>query len=60
MKFLTFLNAGCIDICKNMLKSAERVGLNMDDFIIACLDKESYDSFNEYSGAYLYKDQDII
>jgi hypothetical protein len=40
MKFLTQLNSGCLEICKNMLKSAKIVGLNTDDFIIACLDKE--------------------
>lgn len=45
MKFLTFLNYGCHDICLNMLKSAEKVGINMDDFIIACMDEEVYKSF---------------
>lgn len=45
MKFLTFLNSGCRDICLNMLKSAENVGINMDDFIIACMDEDVYESF---------------
>lgn len=57
MKFLTQLNSGCIDICKNMLKSAEHVGLNKDDFIIACLDNNSYQSMKEYSTSFLYKEQ---
>lgn len=59
MKFLTQLNSGCVDICKNMLKSAENVGLNINDFIIACLDKECYDKMKEYSGAFLWKDIEL-
>jgi len=35
MKFLTFLNSGCLEICLNMLKSAENVGIDKDDFINA-------------------------
>ena len=54
MKFLTQLNSGCIDICKNMLKSAENVGLNVEDFIIACIDKDAYENMKEYKGAFLY------
>lgn len=56
MKFLTQLNSGCIDICKNMLKSAEKVGLNVDDFLIACLDKNAYEHMKEYKGAFLHGD----
>lgn len=56
MKFLTQLNSGCIEICKNMLKSAERVGLNMNDFIIACLDKNAYEQLKDYSGTFLHGD----
>ena len=59
MKFLTFLNSGCLDICLNMLKSAENVGINMDDFIIACMDKEAYESLSSYKGAFLYMDQNL-
>jgi len=59
MKFLTQLNSGCIDICKNMLKSAELVGLNTDDFIIACLDKNAYDNMKSYTGAFLYQDNNL-
>ena len=53
MKFLTFLNSGCITICKNMLISAEKVGLNPDDFIIACLDDNAFNEFKSYKNAYL-------
>ena len=61
MKFLTFLNSGCLDICLNMLKSAENVGINMDDFIIACMDEDVYTSLStaEYKGAFLYMDQQL-
>lgn len=59
MKFLTQLNSGCIDICKNMLKSAENVGLNTDDFIIACLDKNAYEALKHYKGAFLYDDIEL-
>ena len=59
MKFLTQLNSGCIDICKNMLKSAENVGLNMNDFIIACLDKNAYENLKQYQGAFLYNNIEL-
>jgi hypothetical protein len=59
MKFLTFLNSGCIEICKNMLKSAENVGINMNDFYIACLDSNAYENLKEYKNAYLHIDQPI-
>ena len=59
MKFLTFLNSGCIDICKNMLISAENVGINMDDFYIACLDLNAYENLKEYKNAFLHIDQPI-
>lgn len=59
MKFLTFLNSGCIDICKNMLISANNVGINMNDFYIACLDLNSYEELKNYPNAFLYKDLKI-
>ena len=61
MKFLTFLNSGCLDICMNMLKSAENVGINMDDFIIACMDEDVYKSLilSGYKGAFLYMEQQL-
>lgn len=59
MKFLTQLNSGCIDICKNMLKSAEKVGLSMEDFYIACLDQNAFEHMKDYPGAFLYRDQPI-
>jgi hypothetical protein len=47
MKFLTFLNSGCIDICKNMIESARRVGIPSSDFIVYCLDDASYAELNQ-------------
>ena len=37
-----------------MLKSAELVGLNPDDFIIACLDKPAHEALSAYKGAFLF------
>tara|TARA_E500000318_G_C3568594_1_gene216815 strand:+ start:3082 stop:3753 length:672 start_codon:yes stop_codon:yes gene_type:complete len=61
MKFLTFLNSGCLDICLNMLKSAENVGINMDDFIIACMDEDAYKSLSQsgYKNSFLYMDNEL-
>lgn len=61
MKFLTFLNSGCIDICLNMLKSAENVDIDINDFIIACMDIDAYNLLSNkgYVGAYLYLDQEL-
>lgn len=63
MKFLTFLNSGCIDICKNMLISAEKVGIDMNDFYIACLDASSLEEMIRYSNAFSWldlKNEDIL
>ena len=54
MKFLTFLNSGCLDICKNMLISAEKVGIDMNDFYIACLDKNAYENLKQYPNAFMW------
>ena len=59
MKFLTFLNSGCIEICKNMLISAENVGINSNDFFIACLDSKSFDAMKTYKGSFLYMEQEL-
>ena len=59
MKFLTFLNSGCLEICKNMLASAKKVGINLEDFYIACLDTNAYENLKEYKNAFLYIDQPI-
>jgi hypothetical protein len=44
-----------------MLKSAENVDINMDDFIIACMDSDVYKSLilKGYKGSFLYKDQNL-
>lgn len=60
MKFLTFLNKGCLDICKNMLISAENVGIDKSDFYIACLDKASYDGLSDYPNAFMWIGVDYI
>lgn len=54
MIFLTMTNSGCVDICKNMLQSAKNVGLNLDNFVIACLDENVFENMKHYKGAFLY------
>lgn len=50
------LNSGCLEICKNMLISANSVGIDPDNFYIACLDNESYNRLkDQYKNAYLYE-----
>lgn len=59
MKYLTFLNSGCLDICLNMLKSAENVGINMNDFYIACLDELALTGLRDYTNAFLYTEEEL-
>ena len=61
MKFLTFLNTGCLEICLNMLKSAEKVGIDMNNFIIACMDENVYDELMKrgYKKCFLYLNQNL-
>lgn len=59
MKYLTYLNSGCIDICENMLISAEKVGINLDNFYVACLDKQSYEKFSYLKNAFQYAEEEL-
>lgn len=59
MKFLTFLNNGCVDICKNMLYSAKNVGIDLNNFYVACLDLESFDQMKNYPNTFLWNEQEI-
>lgn len=59
MKFLTFLNSGCIEICKNMLESAKRVGIDQDDFYIGCIDEKAYEEMKLFKNAFLYDNQEV-
>ena len=44
-----------------MLRSAENVGINMDDFIIACMDEDAYKSLSQsgYKNSFLYMDNEL-
>jgi hypothetical protein len=57
MKYVTFLNYGCVEICENMIISAQKVGISMNDFYIGCIDKKSYDYMKKYSNCFLYDNQ---
>jgi hypothetical protein len=60
MKYLTMINAGAINICKNLLLSAKKVKINVEnDFIISCLDKESFIEFQNYKNTFLFTNQKI-
>jgi hypothetical protein len=45
MKYLTYLNSGCKNICDNMLLSANNVGISNNDFQIVAFDKPIYDYY---------------
>ena len=45
MKYLTYLNSGCKNICDNMLLSAEKVGIDKSQFIIVAFDKPVYNYY---------------
>jgi hypothetical protein len=47
MKYLTYLNSGCKNICDNMLLSAEKVGITKSQFIIVAFDRPIYDYYTE-------------
>jgi len=58
MKFLTMLNEGCVELCLNMLASAERVGIPPTDFLVACLDQPARDALEGHPGAFLARDNE--
>jgi hypothetical protein len=43
-----------------MLISAEKVGIDMNDFYIACLDKNAYENLNHYPNAFMWINVDLI
>lgn len=47
MKYLTYLNSGCKDICDNMLLSAEKVGISNSDFIIVAFDRPIFEYYKK-------------
>jgi hypothetical protein len=42
-----------------MLISAKNVGIDMDDFYIACLDSNAYENLKDYKNSFLHIDQPI-
>lgn len=59
MKYLTFLNTGCIEICRNMLASAERVGISPGDLFVACIDRGSFEAMKDRPNVFLHVDQEV-
>jgi hypothetical protein len=44
MKYLTYTNSGCIDLCRNMVTSLKQVGVDAKNISIHCFDKISMKS----------------
>jgi hypothetical protein len=57
MKYVTFLNYGCVEICENMLISAQNAGILMTDFYIGCIDEKSFEYMKKYPNAFLFENQ---
>jgi hypothetical protein len=57
MKYVTFLNYGCVEICENMLISAQNVGIKMTDFYIGCIDEKSFEYMKKYQNSFLFENQ---
>jgi hypothetical protein len=47
MKYLTYLNSGCKEICDNMLISAEKVGIKKEQFIIVAFDRPIHEYYEK-------------
>lgn len=43
MDYVTFTNAGSLELCRNFLVSAINVGIDENNLIVYCLDKKTYD-----------------
>jgi hypothetical protein len=57
MKYVTFLNYGCVEICENMLVTAQKVGIKMSDFYIGCIDEKSFKYMKKYKNCFLFENQ---
>ena len=60
MKFLTYTNSGCTEMCKNLIASARLSGISDDDFIVACIDKFAFEDMSKFhKNSYLFIDQEL-
>jgi len=60
MKFITYTNNGCTEMCKNLIASARISGIDDNDFIVACIDKLAFETMRDFhSNSYLFIDQDV-
>ena len=56
MKYLTYTNYGCIDLCKNMIQSLiQNGGVSQEDIFVHCFDDKSLESLKHLPGAYMWK-----
>lgn len=57
MKYLTYTNTGCIDICRNMIASLEKCGVDRQNVHIHCLDKNSLNILKQQNyNVYIWKE----
>lgn len=47
MRYVSYLNYGCIEIFENLLASADRQGITKDSFLIGCLDRKTEERLQE-------------
>lgn len=47
MKYLTYTNSGCVDLCKNMIHSLCKTGVAASQIYIHCFDDNSYSRLND-------------
>lgn len=60
MKFITYTNFGCTEMCKNLIASARLSGIKEDDLIVACIDRFALDEMYKFhKNSYLFIDQEI-
>ena len=57
MKYFTYTNIGCIDLCRNMIASLEKQGVSTADIYVHCMDKKSLDAMTaEGKQAYIWRE----
>lgn len=60
MKYLTYTNDGCIDLCTNMIKSLLKVGVKIENIYVHCFTENAKKVLSEtFSGLNCYKWRDL-
>ena len=57
MKYFTYTNIGCIDLCRNMIASLQNQGVKTEDIYVHCMDRKSLDiMLAEGNQAYIWRE----